>query len=168
MKKKGVDIKYVATDLSAAFISSVYENCPNAVHVFDHFHVVKLMNEKLDDIRRVQYNMEKDINKRKVLKGTRFLLLCNGTDIFDKKYTNMPLLAKYMLHGSHILEEECQMCPFLPICSNDCAHNRVSNKFNGTEYELCSIYKGNDFSALSALLYDYYLKFVESQPVQQQ
>ena len=26
----------------------------------------------------------------------------------------------------------------------------------------------NDFSALSSLLYDYYLKFVESQPVQQQ
>lgn len=51
-------IKYVAKDLSAAFISSVYEHCPNAVHVFDHFHVVKLMNEKLDDIRRVQYKAE--------------------------------------------------------------------------------------------------------------
>ena len=49
----------------------------NAVHVFDHFHVVKLMNEKLDEIRRAQYNMEKDINKRKVLKGTRYLLLRN-------------------------------------------------------------------------------------------
>ena len=33
------------------------------MHVFDHFHVIKLMNEKLDDIRK------KDINKRKVLKG---------------------------------------------------------------------------------------------------
>ena len=86
VKRKGVDIKYIATDLSAAFISSVYENCPNAVHVFDHFHVVKLMNEKLDDIRRVQYHMEKDVNKRKVLKGTRYLLLRNGADIFDKEY----------------------------------------------------------------------------------
>ena len=46
---------------------------PDAIHVFDHFHVVKLMNDKLDDIRRVQYSMEKDINKRKVLKGTRYL-----------------------------------------------------------------------------------------------
>ena len=54
IKRKGLDIIYVATDLSAASISSVYEHCPNAVHVFDHFHVVKLMNEKLDDIRRVQ------------------------------------------------------------------------------------------------------------------
>ena len=32
--------------------------------------------------------MEKDINKRKVLKGTRYLLLGNGADIFDKQYKN--------------------------------------------------------------------------------
>lgn len=106
IKRKDIDIKYVATDLSAAFISSVYEHCPNAVHVFDHFHVVRLMNEKLDDIRRVQYNMEKDINKRKVLKGTRYLLLSNGEDIFDKEYKtrldnaldmNKPLSQAYYL-----------------------------------------------------------------------
>lgn len=104
--RKIIDIKYVATDLSAAFISSVYENFPNAVHVFDHFHVVKLMNEKLDELRRIQYNMEKDINKRKVLKGTRYLLLSNGEDIFDKEYKtrldnalemNKPLSQAYYL-----------------------------------------------------------------------
>lgn len=31
-------------------------------------------------------NIEKEINKRKVLKGTRYLLLSNGEDIFDKEY----------------------------------------------------------------------------------
>ena len=30
--------------------------------------------------------MEKDVNKRKVLKGTRYLLLRNGADIFDKEF----------------------------------------------------------------------------------
>ena len=55
-RRKKLHIKYIATDLSAAFISSVLENCPNAVQVFDRFHVVKLMNEKLDEIRRAQYN----------------------------------------------------------------------------------------------------------------
>ena len=86
VRRKKLDIEYIATDLSAAFISSVLENCPNTVQVFDHFHMVKLMNEKLDEIRRAQYNMEKDIIKRKVLKGTRYLLLRNGADIFDKEY----------------------------------------------------------------------------------
>lgn len=90
VRRKGVDIKHVATDLSAAFISSVHENCPNAMHVFDHFHVMKLMNKKLDDIRRTPYNMEKDINKRKELRGTRYLLLSNGADIFDKEHKTMP------------------------------------------------------------------------------
>lgn len=54
VRRKKLNIKYIATDFSAAFISYVLENCPNAVHVFDHFHVVKLMNGKLDDIHRVQ------------------------------------------------------------------------------------------------------------------
>lgn len=106
IKKKDIHIKYIATDLSAAFTSSVYENCPDAIHVFDHFHVVKLMNDKLDDIRRVQYSMEKDINKRKVIKGLRYLLLKNGADIFDKDYKtrldnaldmNKPLSQAYFL-----------------------------------------------------------------------
>ena len=51
------------------------------MHVFDHFHVGKLMNDHLDDIRRKVYAMEKDVNKRKVLKGTRYLLLGNGEDL---------------------------------------------------------------------------------------
>lgn len=106
IKRKGVTIQYVATDLSTAFISSVLENAPQAIHVFDHFHVVKLMNDKLDKLRRQLYGMEKDINKRKVLKGTRYLLLRNGTDIYDEKYRtrldnaldmNEPLSKAYYL-----------------------------------------------------------------------
>lgn len=106
VRKKGILIKNVATDLSAAFISSVMENAPQATHVFDHFHVVKLMNEALDDIRRTQYNQEKDLNKRKVIKGTRYLLLRNGKDVFDSAYKtrlenalamNEPLSKAYYL-----------------------------------------------------------------------
>lgn len=88
VKRKGVRIRNVATDLSVAFIASVMENCPDATLVFDHFHVVKLMNEKLDDIRRKVYSMEKDVNKRKVIKGTRYLLLASGADIFDGRNKN--------------------------------------------------------------------------------
>ncbi len=46
------------------------------------------MNETLDDIRRAQYNIEKDLNKRRVIKGTRYLLLQNGKDVFDREHKN--------------------------------------------------------------------------------
>lgn len=52
IKQQGIKIKAVATDLSAAFIAPVMSRAPDAVLVFDHFHVVKLMNDALDEIRR--------------------------------------------------------------------------------------------------------------------
>ena len=106
VKRNRIDIKYIATDFSSAYTSSIFENCPNAVHIFDHFHLVKLMNDKLDDIRRGLYSIEKDTNKRNILKGTRYLLLRNGADIYDEKYKtrldnalemNKPLSQAYYL-----------------------------------------------------------------------
>ena len=106
VRKAGVAIKAVATDLSAAFIASVMENIPQATLVFDHFHVVKLMNETLDGVRRSAYREEKDLNKRKVIKGTRWLLLRNGKNIFDGEFKdrlenalkiNEPLMKAYYL-----------------------------------------------------------------------
>lgn len=109
LTKTDAVIKAVATDLSPAFISSVMTNVPDATLVFDHFHVVKLMNDALDNIRRSVYREEKDLNKRKVIKGTRWLLLHNGKDIFDDKFKsrldnalklNEPLMKAYYLKES--------------------------------------------------------------------
>ena len=105
----GVVIEHIATDLSKAFIASVMENAPVAVHVFDHFHVVKLMNEAIDKLRSRMYHDEKDVNRRKVIKGMRWLLLCNGKDIYDDKHRerlenalsmNKPLAQAYYLKES--------------------------------------------------------------------
>ena len=120
VKRKGIKIKHVATDLSSAFIASVMENCPEAVHVFDHFHVVKLMNEKLDDIRRKVYSMEKDVNKRKVLKGTRYLLLGNGADIFDKQHKSRldnALAMNEPLSKAYYLKEQLRQIWMQPVKS---------------------------------------------------
>ena len=83
VRKKGIEIKYVATDMSDAFMNSVRNNAPKAVHIFDHFHVVKLMNEKLDDIRREVVSAETDEKRKKTIKGTRYILLANEEDIRD-------------------------------------------------------------------------------------
>jgi len=65
----------VATDMSPAYILAVAQNLPKALHVFDRFHVVKLFNDRLSDLRReVQREAEGPL-ARKVLKGTRWLLL---------------------------------------------------------------------------------------------
>jgi len=78
-------VKAVAIDMSAAYINALQEHLPKATIVFDHFHVVKLFNEKLSDLRRdVQREAETTLQKD-VLKGTRWLLLKNPGNLDDEK-----------------------------------------------------------------------------------
>ena len=109
VRRNNIRLENIATDLSSAFIAAVTENAPSANLIFDHFHVVKLMNDAVDDIRRTQYTMERDLNNRAVLKGTRWLLLMNGTDKMDKQHRtrldnalalNKPLAQAYYLKES--------------------------------------------------------------------
>lgn len=78
-------IEAVATDLGIAYIQAVREHLPRAVHVFDHFHVVKLFNDKLSDFRRELYREAIGPLQKKVLKGTRWLLLKNPENLDTKR-----------------------------------------------------------------------------------
>ena len=71
----------VATDMSPAYIRAVRDNLPHAIHVFDHFHVIKLFNDKLSALRRELYQQAQCDFDRRVLKGTRWLLLKNPENL---------------------------------------------------------------------------------------
>ena len=100
-------IKAVAIDMSPAYIDAVTTNLPNAAIVFDHFHVVKLLNEKLSDLRRELYREATDKLQKEVLKGTRWLLLKNPGNLDDERgeaqrlaealRINQPLATAYYL-----------------------------------------------------------------------
>ena len=69
------NVEAVAIDMSPAYLSAVEENLPAATVVFDHFHIIKLMNEKLTALRRDLHREAVDKRRQQVLKGTRWLLL---------------------------------------------------------------------------------------------
>jgi len=68
-------IEAVATDMSPAYIDAVLTHLPKATLVFDRFHVIKLYNDKLSDLRRALYHQLQDGLEKQVLKGVRWLLL---------------------------------------------------------------------------------------------
>lgn len=74
-------IRAVATDMSPAYIQAVHQHLPNAKLVFDHFHVIKLYNDKLSDLRRDMQREAEGPLQKKVLKGTRWLLLKNPENL---------------------------------------------------------------------------------------
>jgi transposase len=81
LRRTRAQIQAVATDMSKAYIRAVRDHLPRAVHVFDHFHVIKLFNEKLSALRRQLYHELSGTAERKLLKGTRWLLLKNPENL---------------------------------------------------------------------------------------
>lgn len=75
LRASGAKIKAVATDMSPAYIDAVTTHLPKATLVFDRFHVIKLYNEKLSDLRRDLHRELTDTMQKDALKGVRWLLL---------------------------------------------------------------------------------------------
>ncbi|MBW1679274.1 MAG: ISL3 family transposase [Deltaproteobacteria bacterium] len=84
VRKAKARIKAVAIDMSPSYISAVWRYLPEAAIVFDHFHIIKLFNDGLSDLRRKLYH-EAEVMEKKVIKGTRWLLLKNPENLDEKR-----------------------------------------------------------------------------------
>ena len=74
LRSSGAQVRAVAMDMSRSYRSAVTKNLPKAEIVFDPFHVVKLMNERLDELRRELWRQAAGEGK-KAIKGSRWVLL---------------------------------------------------------------------------------------------
>jgi transposase len=75
----------VAMDMSGGYRAAVSAHLPKATIVFDHFHVVKLFNDKLSQLRRDLYREATEVLHKEVLKGTRWLLLKDPEDLDEQR-----------------------------------------------------------------------------------
>ena len=66
-------IRYATCDMSRAYMGAIKEYCPNVTLVLDRFHIVKSLNEAVDEVRKEQWR-KLDGDKRKAIKGLRWLL----------------------------------------------------------------------------------------------
>jgi len=105
LKASGAQIEAVAMDMSQAYASTVARHLPNALIVFDRFHVMKLMNEQLDDLRRQLVREAETEDAQVAIKGTRWLLLYRrdhwpqnkARELQQALERNQPLATAYLL-----------------------------------------------------------------------
>lgn len=74
--------------MSPAFIKGSKSTFKNAVITFDKFHVVKLLNEAIDEIRRTE------TTKNPYLKGSRYIWLQNPSSLTYKQQNELETLSK--------------------------------------------------------------------------
>ena len=85
LRSSKAKIEAVAMDMSAAYHEAVSTHLRKAKIVFDRFHVMKLFNDKLSDLRRALYREATDMMQKKVLKGTRWLLLKAAENLDERR-----------------------------------------------------------------------------------
>ena len=116
LKASGARIEAVAMDMSQAYASAVARHLPEALIVFDRFHGMKLMNEKLDDLRRELVRQAESEDAKVAIKGTRWLLLYRRENLPQSKARqlqealerNGPLATAYLLKEELALAWEAE------------------------------------------------------------
>jgi len=110
VKLSGINIKAVAMDMWLPYFNAVISNIPQAKIVFDRFHIYKLMNQTMDEIRRALYHDEAFLNNRKVVKGIRWLLLKKAENLNEenneKEHLEQALQLNKPLAEAYYLKEE--------------------------------------------------------------
>jgi transposase len=70
---RAANIKGVSIDMSGAYIKAVTENVPNAILVFDHFHVIKHLKSLVNELR-IDLLKKADNDGKNALLGTMWVL----------------------------------------------------------------------------------------------
>jgi transposase len=126
LKASKARIQAVAMDMSQAYINAVSTHLPDSTIVFDHFHVIKLINEKLTELRRNLYREATDLLHKEVLKGTRWLLLKNPENLNDDRNERTRLEEALSLNKplatAYYMKEDLRLLWSLPDKASAEAH----------------------------------------------
>ena len=110
LARRAGKLEAVAMDMSSAYFSAVRETLPQVDIVFDRFHIMALMNQAIDELRR-DYQRELDVLGQQTLKGSRFLLLQNYDSLAPERKARLDALLQVNspLFVIHSMKEQLRL-----------------------------------------------------------
>ena len=94
LRRNRTKIEAVACDMAAGYWLAIRTHLPDAAVVFDRFHIIKLANEKLDELRR-GLQREADILGCQYLKGSRYLILTGAENVPEDNQEELAKALKF-------------------------------------------------------------------------
>ena len=98
------DITDVSIDMSPAFMKGVKENLPNAVITFDKYHIMKIINAAVDEVRKAE------AKQQDLLRGQKYVFLKNRKNLTESQLKtlhsleSMPRLNLKTVRAYHVRE----------------------------------------------------------------
>jgi transposase len=103
-------IRFVCSDMCQAYLNVIAEQATGALHVLDRFHIMKSLNEAIDDVRRTEARRMKQDGHEPLLKHSRWCLLKRPENLSDRQTAKLAELLKYNLQSvrSYLMREDFQ------------------------------------------------------------
>ena len=103
-------IRFVCSDMWQPYLNVIAAQLKQAVHILDRFHIMKKMNEAIDEVRRGEAARLKRDGYEEVLKHSRWCLLKRAENRSEKETVKLTELLQYNLQSvrSHLLREDFQ------------------------------------------------------------
>jgi len=95
--ERSARLEFVVSDMWKAFLSTSRERASQAVHILDRFHVVKLLNKGIDEVRRAEARELRAKGDSVTLKHTRWVLLKRRKNLTGKQRGRLRQLMRINL-----------------------------------------------------------------------
>lgn len=109
-KEKSESLEYVASDMWKPYLKVIARKAKNALNVLDRFHIMKTMNEAVNDVRKADVRKLNDEDREPVLTKSRWILLKRKSNLTEWQNTKLAELLQYNLKAmrAYLLKEDFQ------------------------------------------------------------
>lgn len=104
-------LQFVVSDMWKAFVGTVARRASQAVHVLDRFHVAKLCNDAIDQVRRAEARKLREAGDNVTLKHTRWVLVKRRANLTGKQRSRLRELLRVNLTTvkAYLLKDDLSM-----------------------------------------------------------
>jgi transposase len=101
-------IEFVCSDMWKPYLRVIREKCGQALHVLDRFHIVKKLQEAVDDVRSAEAKRMAADGHEPLLKQSRWCLLKRPENLTLKQNVRLRDLLRYNLQSvrAYLLKED--------------------------------------------------------------
>jgi len=130
-------IEFVCSDMWKPYLRVIRENCSQALHILDRFHIVAKMNQALDDVRAAETRKLAQAGHEPLLKNSRWCVLKRKENLTSQQKFRLRDLLRYNLQTvrAYLLKEDFQQFwdynsptwagMFLDFCCHQTMRSRI-------------------------------------------
>jgi transposase len=103
-------LKFICTDMWRQYMNVIAEQASGAVQIFDRFHVMKKLNEKINQVRAEEARQLKQEGQGEVLKHSRWCLLKRPENLTEPQAVKLKELLQMNLRSvkAYLMREDFQ------------------------------------------------------------